>query len=345
MLTRLFKKRGASGKGQQSRPAVSTSVKKLSSPDEAPILVDLNIDEAMEAIHARLSQLPQIDVTQAAKERGWAKLQRELERRPVRSSAPAPLKDAGTKPVLSGGGVRPVPAGHGRGWRMAVGSLVAAVAVVIAVLGSYGAGVFTVGGTPSTLAVTNPVTTQTRVTVGTSETTPVTGGSTTEVTPGASTTGVDNTTTVTTGTTPTSQGGTTASTGGTSATNSASTTVPQLTTTTNLQQYTTALRENKAEKVALDLGDAVVRARFGDGDLTGVRSLVADSAQAGLIWMISSLKEPTGFMVVAGSTKILSSDTVRVTLEFTDGDNHPRFYLTVRVSDGGAVITGISRGL
>jgi hypothetical protein len=42
--------------------------------------------------------------------------------------------------------------------------------------------------------------------------------------------------------------------------------------------------------------------------------------------------------------KTLSSDgkTVRITIEFLDVNDSPRFFITVRVTDQGATITGIS---
>ena len=106
--------------------------------------LDIPVDDAMRALDSRLSSLPHIEVSQAAKERGWATLHRELERHPVRPTAPALLKGTGAKTTVRPGGLQPIPVhhGHSRGWRMALGSAGAVVVILAAVLGIYGAGLF-----------------------------------------------------------------------------------------------------------------------------------------------------------------------------------------------------------
>ncbi|HEY5473555.1 MAG TPA: hypothetical protein VIK32_10235, partial [Candidatus Limnocylindrales bacterium] len=79
-------------------------------------------DESLRALAEELSALGRLQVPQAAKERGWATLARELERRPVRPVAGQAKRT-----------VRPV-----RTWRWAIASAAATIAVIAGVLGAYG---------------------------------------------------------------------------------------------------------------------------------------------------------------------------------------------------------------
>jgi len=101
-----------------------------------------------------------------------------------------------------------------------------------------------------------------------------------------------------------------------------------------------AQREVDAVNAALYLGDAVLD-KFLKGELGSLPS-ITDSARASLTQLIASLTAPTGCQKVA--TKELTGNAVRVTLEFSDDDENPRFFITVRVEDGGTTITGISAG-
>ncbi len=333
MFARTFKKRGTSkGKGPESLPSTPAAVD----------LTDIALDEALLAIDSQLRGLAEIGVAQAAKERSWATLHRELERHPIRPAASALPKGAATRPVLNGSSVRTAPAGHSRGWRVAIGSMAAAV-VAIAVLGSYAAGLFTTTATNTSLTLAESTEgTQPPTSVSSSDTVSTPGSTSTETVVTEVTTTATTTRTVTTNstqsTTPTSKGPV--------VTNNAPTTQPQQngTTTTNEQQMADAQLENSAMGAAQALGRAVVD-RFASGDLSGARSLVDSGAEAGLTWMISSLDAPTDPSVDVSATKVISKDTVRITLQFVDGDKTPRFFIKVRVTPGSAIVTDISRGL
>jgi hypothetical protein len=131
------------------------------------------------------------------------------------------------------------------------------------------------------------------------------------------------------------------------------TTLPPSTTTTNEEQWAAAERIKTAKDAAKALGDAMLY-YFATGEMSGMRSLVASSAQGPLTQMIASLDEldgPQGFNLVA--SKDLGQGLVRVTLEFTytsaGGENAgpvaaKRFHLTVRVSSQSATITAIAAG-
>lgn len=351
MFNRIFNKSGAKDQaksresGLSAAPASSLD-KAATQVDPAPYF-DLTVDETILALDAELSGLGQIQVAQAAKERGWATLHRELERHPVRAASPALLKGTGAKGSLRGGSPQPVVAGHSRGWRVALGSAGVVVAIMAVLLGTYSAGLFGGGegeGPGGTYAsVTTTDVSEPDTTVATGDTTPTT------VDPGTtSTTGINPTTTgttentPTTGSTPGTTQGTTPATDSTPGTTqgTTSTTKPAQTTTTNEQQMVAAEREKDAKNAAVQLGDAVLD-HFLKGELGGLPNMT-DSARAWLTQLISSLDSPTGCQRVA--TKTNADGTVRVTLEFADIDDNPRFFITVRVDDGGATITAISAG-
>ena len=349
MFNRIFNKRGAEDQGKSRErghsvtPAVSLD-KAAAQADAAPYF-DLTIDDTIVALDSELSGLGHMQVAQAAKERGWATLQRELQRHPVRAASPALLKGTGAKDSVRGGAAQPVPAGRSRGWRVALGSAAAVVAVMAALLGTYSAGLLgNGGGTGPVASVTTTQVSEPTTAVTTNDTTSTSvapdNTSTTESNP--TTTGTTESTT-TTGSTPGTTGGTTATTGSTpsSTARTTPTTQPAQTTTTNPTQWASAQREKDAESAVLALADEVVRS-FWDGDLSAALRMVASGAQGSLTQMVSSLNDPSGYRIVDSESR--SSNTVRVTLEFTDTDDNPRFFLTVRVDEGGATITAISAG-
>jgi hypothetical protein len=348
MFSKVFKKRARNRAGDHgvARPA----------PIEA---VDIPVDDVMLRLHAELSALAHIDVAQAAKERGWATLSRELERHPVRRAVPELAKGAVPKKGRSGGALQPVLAGHSRSWRIAVSSAGVAVAIIAVVLGTYGAGLLTGGSDGPTVASNTTAASGPRTSVPIDVTTEPGGG-----------TGITDVTSTTGATTPSdsvppstgSTGGvvtsepttpTTAGSGGTSVTTSPVTTVPAQTTTTNAQQYADAQRQENARAAVFDLADAVL-AHFLEGtDLTGLRSMVPASVQSQLTQMVARLNAPTGYNKISVESE--AGNKVRVVLEFTDvdpdriGDDgqplkiYPRFAITVQVG-ASATITAITFG-
>src|SRR5664280_1999745 len=111
MFKGIFDKKRASAKGerdQRTRVAASwhdsEALDDAAAQDSAPAPV---VDGSFAALARELSGLGQLEVSRAAKERGWASLQRELERRPVRVGAP----------VKGRSGAGPV-----RRWRWAIAS-------------------------------------------------------------------------------------------------------------------------------------------------------------------------------------------------------------------------------
>lgn len=346
MFNRIFNKRGTKARGKSrgsglSAASASASVKVVTQVEGVP-QVDVTIDDTILALDRELSNLSGLQVAQAAKERGWAALHRELERHPVRAASPTLLSGGAVKGSTHGGSVRPVLAGHSRGWRVALSSAGVAVVILAVVLGTYGAGLFGDGG-GTLVSVTTTEASTPATTVATGDTTP-----TTVNTP--DTTGTTPTTAITpdtTGTTPTSGNTTpttdsTPTTGGSSNTTQrvTSTTLPAQTTTTNATQMAAAEREKDAKNAAWDLGAAVLD-YFSTGELGGTPALT-DAAQGSLTIMVKSLDAPTEVHVVGAKTN--SDGTVRVTLQFVDGDESPRFFITVRVSDGGTTVTDISAG-
>ena len=338
---RIFKKRGSVGKGPglDLQPA-APGVTKLTPADEGPLPAGFAVDEALGALHERLLDLPQIEVAQAAKERGWARLERELERRPVRPAVPAPAKGARGQ-SLPGTTLRPAPAGHARAWRLALGSTAAVVALAAVLLGVYGAGLLSSGSPVATVASntqgTSPIT-------GPQTTTPATGPTTTPTTEATTSSAGATTVPATNSPTTSSDSGPLTTSGPVGPPTTA--TVPS---TTPVTQMAARQLELRALDVAVALGSAVL-----DGDTALARSLVSPSAQGALTQLLLGLNLPSDYDVLSGSGKLLTADTMRFTIEFEDlpdgaqpGDGatllHPRFYLTVTVDAGGAKVTGISR--
>ena len=259
------------------------------------------------------------------------------------------LKGVGAKGAGRGGATEPMLASRSRGWRLALGSAGVAVAIAAVLLGTYSAGLLGNGGdTGPLVSATTTQVASSGTTVPTSDTTPATIDDpgttlTTESTPTTDSTPVTTerptpTTDSTPATTAVSTPGTS---GGTVTTHkTTSTTTPVQTTTTNGQQMAAAEREEDAVAAALHLGDAVLD-KFMKGDLGSLPD-ITDSARAELTQLIASLNAPTGCQRVAA--KDLSDGMVRVTLEFVDGDERPRFRVWVRVVDGATTITEISAG-
>ena len=347
MFNRIFNKRGAEAQDDSREHSVPAA--------PAPHF-DLTIDDTILALDAELSSLGHMEVAQAAKERGWATLQQRLETHPVRSGSSAPLKGSGAKGSSRSGVFQPVTAGRSHGWRVALVSAGAVVAIMAVLLGTYSAGLLGGGDGSGPVASQTTQVAVTDTTASTVDTTPATGEPTTTPTTQSTPTSDEPGVTPTTQSTPTSdEPGVTPTTEGTPATSGGSggttrttqhvtpTTQPEQTTTTVVpteQQMAAAQREGDAVSAALYLGDAVLD-KFMKGDL-GRLPDISDSARSRLTQLIASLDDPTGCQKVA--VKALSTDTVRVTLEFTDGDKSPRFFITVRVDDGGSTITDITEG-
>jgi len=379
MFTNIFKRSGAKNqteRAERARSAAPTSVAdSVPSQTEAPASLNIPVDETMRAVSRELSGLAHMEIGQAAKERGWADVRRELERRPIRAAgtaAPKGARNAGTKTPLrvgAGSQARTVFAGSRR-WML--GSAAAAVAVVAVLLGTYSAGLLTAGDgeEPGTLTSvvssdsTEPTTpsTQSPDTTGLPATTegpattenPVTTEGTTASTQMPDTTvptgSVTPSTTPSTSVSPDTTQSPVITTATTRTTLSPTTTQPPGTTTTGEQQMATSQLNKTAKAAVLDLGALVVD-YFVTGDMSGARALVASGAQSSLVQMISSLNDPYGFRWV--SSKPLTADTVRITLEFSDrvsdGQGELRevaelFRLTVRVTEESAVIIDISAG-
>jgi hypothetical protein len=342
----IFDKHGAEPQaGRHQRrpsavPAVSAARTDVVGTDARAAVA---IDESIVALSQELSGLAQVQVSQAARERGWASLQRELEHRPVRATAPVVAKGGGSTNAARPGGARRTRAAHSRSWRWALGSAAAAVAVIATLLGAYGGGLLQTadnGNTSTTLAVVSSDTTAPSTTVTTSDQTTVTGPITTDGTQPGTTQG-----SVTTGGTGTTTGGP-GTTGGSTGTSGPSTTQPSSPTTTGDQQNAAKQRETSARSAAFHLGDLVVT-----GNTSGARALVTAEAQASLVQMITSLNEPYGYRVTGARS--LTGNTVRVTMEVNDRVSNgrgeleetvKRFAIQVRVDSGGAVITAIGAG-
>lgn len=335
------------------------------------------IDGSLLLLSRELSGLTGLPVSAAAKERGWAALQREMERHPVKASKASAQGSRGAKGVVApaakgvGGGARTV---HPRNLKWALGSAVGVVAIVAAVLGSYSGGLLQTGGDgdgPGTVAsvitsdttapdttvpdATSSATTPTTVpaAVGPVTTGGVDGG---DVGRPTETTGpvVTDGPVTTDGTQPTAPVGgepnTPGTTSGTSGSGSAgtgsSTTQPPRTTTTGQQQMATMQRIGSAQAAVVYLADLVIT-----GNTSGARALVAPEAQSGLAHMIASLTDPNGHKIIGAQT--LSDDTVRVSLQITDrvvnnaGEYVQKdrgFVIRVRVDGEDAVITAINAG-
>jgi hypothetical protein len=340
----IFNKRevATTGKHRSSGHALMAPprVKKTSDTEET-FHLDIPVDAAMRAVDSRLCGLAHIEVSQAAKERGWATLHRELERHPLRPTAPAPLKGPGAK-TSGPGGLQPIPVHHGpsRGWRVALSFTGAVVVILAAVLGVYGAGLLSSG---PEMAVTTTV-----VVAGSSSTTSTEPVTSTEVTPSSDvtpTTQAPDTTETTPPATETSTtDGPSISTPTTTATTEPTTptTRPASTTTTGATVSVSADRVRDAQVMAALLAKAVIDYFAGVSDISDVARHVAPSAQAALTQMLGRLEDPTNGQVVANSAKAIDPSTVRFTLEFVDVSDTLRFFVKVHVDDQGATIVGIS---
>jgi hypothetical protein len=326
MFRGIFNKREADSTGKRQLPGASTVP---TSADETVQRVNVVIDDSLLALSRELSALKQTEVPRGAKERGWASLQREMERKPVR-----PAVTAGAK--SSTGGSRRGPS---HTWRWALGGAAGAIAVAATLVATL-----TGGGVPQ--VVVNDSTTITSVVStgstlpGTTETTPVTTG-------GSSSTNSTQPTTQSTDTTPTSGDNTTVTTDHTTVTNHPSTTQPTSTDTTGEQQNAAAQREKSAKTAVNSLG---ILAQT--GNTSGSSSLIAPSAQDDLAQMVRSLDQPYGFSV-PNDTKELGDEVVRVTLDVNDRIVNGRgelvetvkhFFVQVRVDKNSAVIIAINAG-
>ena len=300
------------------------------------------VDDAFLALTRELSGLGEMEVSRAAKERGWASLQRELERHPIRAAG-SPVK-AGARPV--------------RSWRWAIASAAAAVAVLAGVLGAYGGGAFNSSvadnGHPTTVTsavagnTTEPGSTSSTSTPSTSGTQPDTTG--TVVAP--TTTGPAPSTSITQPTSPSTSGPSTTQTQ-TSTTKATTGTTQATTSTTQPSSSTTVVtdmaskeRASSASMAVSNLGLAVI-----SGDYAGARALVDPQAQGPFAQMVASLSDPNA--IAESDPQLLSTDTYRVTLSFTDHvangqgivvERTLRFVLKVHVTAKGALVTAINAG-
>ena len=359
MFRSVFKKRGPSDRSRRRERRFSVapaSAPEVGAPQVDPaVYVDPTVDEAMAVISRELSGLARMEVGRTAKERGWAALQREMERRAVRSRT-ATAGGVGAKQTGAGRAARAGAGSQSRvfrsgnpRWIMISAAAVAVVAVVVSLAAVYG------GGGSGPVVVDNPSTTGTVTSVVTSDTTlpditiPSNVTTSPTVDTPVSTGGVTPTTS-----TPTSTGGVTPTSDSpvttdrtTVTTKTPDTTQPPLTTTTNEQQMATAQREKDAKRVVQALGSEVLLA-FQSGSVLGdVSALVARTAWADVTQMVSTLVNPDGCHVNAMS---VVDGTVSVILAFNDvipdgrggqRDVTKRFIATVRVGDDRAVITGI----
>ena len=143
MFRGIFDKRGAGTKvgrrGRRFWSAAAVPAKDATAPAESASRPGTSIDGSILALSRELSALAEVQVSPAAKERGWSSLQRELERRPVRAAG----KAASASAAAEKGSARPRGAdrpARSRSRRWALGSAAAAVAVVATLLGAYGGG-------------------------------------------------------------------------------------------------------------------------------------------------------------------------------------------------------------
>jgi hypothetical protein len=347
-MSRLFDKRkdALSGTDRSHDHAVSSSFagKKLVGDDDLAFHLDIPVDDAMRALDSRLSGLSQIEVAQAAKERGWAALHREIERHPVRAASPAALKSTGAKTAGRQGGLQPVleTRGHARSWRLALSGAGAFVVILAVVLGVWGAGLLGGEGVGPIAGSTSTVIADVTTTL-VSDGTTLTSDSTVSSEPVATTQPPTSDTPPESGTpttkapdtTPTS--GVTPTTGGTTPT-----TKPATPTTTNPVVDVSADKVHDAQVMAADLASAIIDYFLTDGSVANVARHVAPAAQPALTQLIGSLESPTSGQVVPGSAKTIDAHTVRFTLEFADSGGARRFFVFVDVSDQGALITAIS---
>lgn len=358
----IFDKWRAGSRGKRDERGPFAAVDAPASTDLAAGLdsnapMGTSIDESMLLLSRELSALGSLPVSTAAKERGWASLQREMERHPLKVASTSTSKSK--------------PAARPRTLRVAIGSAVGVVAMLAAVLGSYSGGLLqtadngdnpttvtsvvssettlpdtTPSVTPSTVPATDPTVTTDGGTVSTDGGSPsgTTGPAVTDGT--VSTAGTQPSTPVST---QPSTANTTANTPGTtsgSGSAGSSTTQPPRTTTTGEQQMAAAQRIGSAQAAVVYLADLVIT-----GNTSGALALVAPAAQAGLAQMIASLSDPNGYKVTGAQT--LSDGTVRVSLQISDRvvnnagepvEQGKGFVIRVRVDGENAVITAINAG-
>jgi hypothetical protein len=343
MFRDIFRHRGVVDESKRRERGISAASASASGDTASQVdpatRVSIPVDETMLALDRELSGLARLEVGQAAKERGWAALQRELERHPVRTAVPASTKGVAPKGAVRVGAGSQTRTVRSNGMRWALGAAAAAVIVTAAVLAGVlatsddGAPGFVDNGSTTTSVIsvassdtTEPTTVPTDITTVTTE--PVTGTTT-------------DTTTQTTENTVTTRG--TGTTGGSPTTVTPTTTV---TPSTGEQQYAAAQREGDARAAVSHLAQLIIA-----GERSGARGLVAPEAYGSLDQMSKSLNHPSGFTVTGA--RAISDDTLRVTLEFydaeTDNDGNltevvRTFAIKVRANDEGVMIIAINKG-
>lgn len=326
MFKGIFDKKQAGPRGErQVRAASSAAPVSPGASQEAGTHLAVDIDETILALSRELSGLKEIQVPQAAKERGWASLQRELERHPVHSAVPAARPAAGSRARR---GTR----------RWALGGAAAAVAVIATLLGTYSGGLLTADNDTNTTVVTVVSSDTTQSTTSTSidsTTFP------TDIAPTTDTSQPDTTQTSGTTVNPPTTGSSNPPTTGTS---NPPTTQPASPTTTGEQQNAAKQREGSAKTAARTLADAVCT-----GNTSGARSIVSSEAQPSLAQMITSLKEPYGWTIDPNVQS--QGNIVRVTMAINDrvlnGQGElievlKHYAIKVRVDAAGAIIIAIN---
>lgn len=307
-------------------------------------LPDYDVDQATALVSQQLTNLVHTKVPAAARERGWASLQEELEKRPVCAKATVRTGSGPVRRALA----LPWPM-HTHGLRWVVGGAVMVVALVAGILGVYGGTTLQTVDNDGGSATATPVAQSGGSLPGTtapSQTTAVTQGTVTTAPRPLDTTHTTGASTVSS-TGPT--GSTTHTAGPKEQTTTSATPTsvrPNTPSSTNPQQNASGSTAATAKEAAFNLGTMVV-----SGDVTGARSLVDSGAQSSFAQMLLTLKQPYGFNLARFTA--IGDGEFRVVLEVQDrvgnGDGElvetvRRFVLRIHVGDNTAVITSINAG-
>ncbi|MHB8868279.1 MAG: hypothetical protein ACYC6T_08510 [Thermoleophilia bacterium] len=304
------------------------------------VLDEARLDEALgdpvlAALADELATLGDVQVPASARQRGLALVRAEVELQDRRGLL-GPARGTG---LLFRG-------------RLALGSVVVVLAAFLGLVGLYGGGDSSQwtgsGGTggsgtgPVTSGTSRPDTGSTLTSVPDSDTTATSVVGTTV--PGATSipTITATTSVAGTGTTAMSPPSTTATTTRPSSSTTATSQPGGSTSTTGRAVLTREQREGSARSVAMSLSEKVVL-----NDPEGAAAMLAGSAGAGFVQLVSSLEAPYGNSVISVATT--DGPNTRVLVEFLDrvttvqGTNETtlRFYYEMRVDDSGALVTAI----
>lgn len=295
---------------------------------------DALADPALAALTDELSALGAVSVPASARQRGLALVHEEYARQQERGAL-GPARGTG---LLFRG-------------RLALGSVAVVLAAFLGLVGLYGGGnpshwAGSVDPTGSSTSPTSPevsgstATSQHAGTSGTSaaDTTGTTlpGGATVSTLP--STTGSS----VETGSTITAPSSTTRTSIKPPASSTSTSKPGDFTSTTARAVLTREQRENSARIVAMYLSDKVVL-----NDTDAASSVLAGSAGAGFVQLVSSLEAPYSYSLV--SVAIGDGSSTRVLVEFLDrvetgegtSETARRFYYEMKVDVSGALVTAI----